>query len=120
MQGLEIPTDVPDNDPGATDTGGGAGGTGGAPPSSGAAPSSAAPGAAPGDAPSADGTLGDAALAGSGLPPLYSIPGAILVGGIALAAVGGSWLRKAGVLALGGSGSCSHGLDSGLPDLRKA
>jgi len=121
VQGLEIPTDVPDNDPGATDGGGGSGGTGGgAPSSSGAAPSSGAPGTAPGDAPSADGTLDDAALAGSGLPPLYSIPGAILVGGIALAAVGGSWLRKAGLLALGGSASCSHGLDSGLPDLRKA
>ena len=66
------------------------------------------------------GDLPDNALAGSGLPPLYSIPGAILVGGIALAAVGGTWLRKAGVLALGGAGSCTHGLDSGLPDLRKA
>jgi hypothetical protein len=54
------------------------------------------------------------------VPPLYSIPGAILAGGIALAAVGGTWLRKIGVLTLGGAGSCAHGLDSGLPDLRKA
>ena len=57
---------------------------------------------------------------GSGLPPLYTIPGAILVGGLALGALGGTWLRRAGVLALGGAGSCAHGLDRGLPDLRKA
>lgn len=121
VKGLEIPTDVPDNDPDATDDGGGAGGTGGSP-SAGTAPSSAdAPAATgSGDAPAAAGDLPAAELTGSGLPPLYSIPGAILVGGIALAAVGGSWLRKAGVLALGGGASCSHGLDSGLPDLRKA
>lgn len=118
VQGLDIPSDVPDNDPGTTDAGGGAGGTDGSP-SAGVAPSATAPGAAPGDALAA-GDLPPAELTGSGLPPLYSIPGAILVGGIALAAVGGSWLRKAGVLALGGTGSCSHGLDSGLPDLRKA
>ncbi len=37
-----------------------------------------------------------------------------------VAAVGGTWLRKMGAIALGGSGSCTHGLDSGLPDLRKA
>lgn len=120
VQGLDIPTDVPDNDPGTTDADGGAGGTGTSP-SSGAAPSAGAPAASPpGDAAAAAGDLPPAELTGSGLPPLYSIPGAILVGGIALAAVGGSWLRKAGVLALGGAGSCTHGLDSGLPDLRKA
>ncbi len=92
---------------------------GGGAPSTGGSPTSAAPGTG-GGSPSADGDLPDSALAGSGLPPLYSIPGAILAGGIALAAVGGTWLRKAGVLALGGAGSCTHGLDSGLPDLRKA
>lgn len=119
VQGLEIPTDVPDNDPGATDAGGGAGGSGGVA-SSGTAPSAGAPAAAGGDAPAAAGDLPPAELAGSGLPPLYSIPAALLAAGIALAAVGGTWLRKAGVLALGGAGSCSHGLDSGLPDLRKA
>ncbi|MCW2774005.1 MAG: hypothetical protein JWN91_2331 [Nocardioides sp.] len=121
VQGIDIPTDVPDNDPGDTGgTGGTGGGNGGTPTTGGGAPSSTAPGGPSGDAPSADGDLGDAALAGSGLPPLYSIPGAILAGGIALAAVGGTWLRKIGVLTLGGAGSCAHGLDSGLPDLRKA
>jgi hypothetical protein len=118
VQGLDVPTDVPDNDPGAADAGGGAGGTGGSTPA-GTAPSADAPATPPGED-AAAGDLPPAELTGSGLPPLYSIPGAILVGGIALAAVGGSWLRKAGVLALGGGASCSHGLDSGLPDLRKA
>ena len=56
----------------------------------------------------------------AGLPPLASIPGALLVGGVALAAAAGTWLRKIGVLALGGAATCTHGLDSGLPDLRKA
>ncbi|HEY1117541.1 MAG TPA: choice-of-anchor P family protein [Acidimicrobiales bacterium] len=121
VKGLTIPTDVPDNN--QTDTGGTDGGTGGtssgsAP--SGGAPAASAPGAGTGDAPEAAGDLPPAELAGSGLPPLYSIPGALLVGGIALAAVGGSWLRKIGVIALGGGASCTHGLDSGLPDLRKA
>lgn len=120
VQGIEIPTEVPDNDPGTTEPGAAAGGSGGVA-SSGSAPTAAAPAAAAGgDAPAAAGDLPPAELAGSGLPPLYSIPAALLIAGIALAAVGGTWLRKAGVLALGGTGSCSHGLDSGLPDLRKA
>ena len=122
VQGLKIPTDVPDNDPGdeaAKPEGGPHGG--GTPASGGGAPPASAPAAgsdAPAPADSDD--LGDAALAGSGLPPLYTIPGAILVGGLALGALGGTWLRRAGVLALGGAGSCTHGLDRGLPDLRKA
>jgi hypothetical protein len=121
VQGIEIPTDVPDTDD-AGDPAKPAGGSpgGGSTPASGAgAPPAAAP-AAGSDAPPATDDLGDAELAGSGLPPLYTIPGAILVGGLALGALGGTWLRRAGVLALGGAGSCSHGLDRGLPDLRKA
>jgi hypothetical protein len=120
VQGIDLPTgDLPDNDPGDTGgAGGGAGGSGASGPA--AAPPSAVDPGPTGSAPSAAGDLGDAELAGSGLPPLYSIPGAVLVGSIALAAVGGSWLRKMGAIALGGSGSCTHGLDSGLPDLRKA
>lgn len=120
VQGLEIPTgDIPDNDPGDAGAAGGPGGSGGTSGPAAGPPSAVDPGAS-GSAPSAAGDLGDAELAGSGLPPLYSIPGAILAGSIALAAVGGSWLRKMGAIALGGSGSCTHGLDSGLPDLRKA
>ena len=63
--------------------------------------------------------LPPAALA-SGLPDLFSIPGLLLVGSIAGACVAGSYVRRMGALALGGGGACSHGLDSGLPDLRKA
>lgn len=119
VQGIELPTgDLPDNDPaGSGDTGGPA--AAGGPTAAGGSPSAVGPGPA-GSAPSADGDLGDAQLAGSGLPPLYSIPGAILVASLALAAVGGTWLRRIGAIALGGAGSCTHGLDSGLPDLRKA
>lgn len=122
VKGLEIPTEVPDNNQESTDgeSGGGEGvASGGAAPS-GSAPAASAPGAASGSAPEAAGDLPAAELAGSGLPPLYSIPGALLVGGVALGALAGTWLRKIGVIALGGAGSCSHGLDSGLPDLRKA
>ncbi|MBI2244800.1 MAG: hypothetical protein HYU55_12990 [Nocardioides sp.] len=119
VQGIDLPVgDLPDNDPaGSGDTGGPA--AAGGPTAAGGSPSAVGPGPA-GSAPSADGDLGDAQLAGSGLPPLYSIPGAILVASLALAAVGGTWLRRIGAIALGGAGSCTHGLDSGLPDLRKA
>jgi len=62
--------------------------------------------------------LPPAALA-SGLPPLFSIPGLLLFGGIGAAIAAGSYVRRLGLAALGGGGACSHGLDSGLPDLRK-
>lgn len=121
VDGIDVPTDIPDNDPGSTGGSSDGGASAGPSAAGGSAPSATAPGpAAGGDAPSAAGDLPPSRLAGSGLPPLYSIPGAILMGGIALAAVGGTWLRRAGVIALGGTGSCPHGLDSGLPDLRKA
>lgn len=121
VQGLEIPTDVPDNDPGSDDAAAapGGGSPGGGTPSSGGVPATD-DSPASGDPASAADDLGGAQLTGSGLPPLYSLPGAMLVGGIALAGVAGTWLRRIGVLTLGGSGSCTHGLDSGLPDLRKA
>ncbi|WP_408898736.1 choice-of-anchor P family protein [Nocardioides sp. R1-1] len=66
------------------------------------------------------GELADAAPTGAGLPELFSIPGMLLVAAFALAAVAGSWFRRIGAAALGLGGSCPHGLDSGLPDLRKA
>jgi hypothetical protein len=62
----------------------------------------------------------DAKPLGAGLPPLFSIPGILLYGGIALASVAGSYFRKMGAAALGAGAPCPHGLDSGLPDLRKA
>jgi hypothetical protein len=69
---------------------------------------------------SSAGALPDVAPAGAGLPPLFSIPGLLLVGGIALATVAGSYFRRMGAAALGRGAPCPHGLDSGLPDLRKA
>ncbi|NYG58437.1 hypothetical protein BJ980_001360 [Nocardioides daedukensis] len=87
------------------------------------APDASAPdaGGADAGAGASDGTLDDAAAvsASPGLPPLGSIPGMLLFGGIALAAAAGSWFRKIGALALGAGAPCPHGLDSGLPDLRK-
>ncbi len=127
VKGIALPpVDEPadgDEESGGTPTdgagsGGGGGGGGAAP--AGSVPSASGPAASGGNAPAATGDLPAAQLTGSGLPPLYSLPGALLVAGIALAAVGGSWLRRAGVIALGGAGACPHGLDSGLPDLRKA
>ncbi|HEX7739934.1 MAG TPA: choice-of-anchor P family protein [Marmoricola sp.] len=54
-----------------------------------------------------------------GLPPLGSVPGMLMVGAIALAAGVGWWLRNGVAAVFGGGESCSHGLPSGLPDLRK-
>lgn len=54
-----------------------------------------------------------------GLPELFSIPTLLILGGLALASLMGTYARRLGLLALGGVGSCPHGLDSGLPDLRK-
>ncbi|MBU2073441.1 MAG: hypothetical protein KJ938_03300, partial [Actinobacteria bacterium] len=121
---IEIPDVDPgdtDNDPSSpVDTGSGAGsggdlGAGGGDlPDSGPAPSGGEP--AIGDT----GTLTDAGPVGAGLPELFSIPGALFFGGILGATVLGSYLRRLGLLALGGGVSCAHGLESGLPDLRKA
>jgi hypothetical protein len=129
VKGIPIPSSVPDNDPGGADdtsgddaTGGTAAGGatgGGTPTTTGAGTSVAAPptGSAPAtDA--ADGTLTDTALS-SGLPALFSIPGMLLALGIGGALLGGSYVRKLGAMVLGGAGACPHGLDSGLPDLRK-
>lgn len=83
--------------------------------------------AAPGLDAAGAGTAGGAAaeptaLASStpGLPPLASIPGALMVGALVIASGVGWWLQKIGGFVLGGAGSCTHGLDTGIPDLRKA
>ncbi len=97
--------------------GGPAGGVGGgsSPLAGGVTPDGGVPSSAPAD-------LVDAAPAASaaGLPKLFSIPGALFYGGLLAAGLLGSYLRRLGVLVLGAASSCSHGLDSGLPDLRKA
>jgi hypothetical protein len=121
VQAIPLPETVPDNDPtdeAGDDSGGSAAGGasgGGAGLGGGAVPA--------GDTPSTTtdaggGTLNDAALS-SGLPPLFSIPGLLMVLGIGGALLAGNFVRRIGALALGGAGACSHGLESGLPDLRK-
>lgn len=109
----EDPTD-PTEDP--TDPGGPQGDTG---PSG---PGVDAPEVDAGPAPETDASpfTPTSADAGPGLPPLFSIPGMLMLAAFAGAAFAGSWFRRLGAAALGGGAACPHGLDSGLPDLRKA
>lgn len=94
-----------------------AAGSVGVPPVAGApAPAGAAP--TGGGVPVAD--LVDAAPASAGLPNLFSIPGVLLIAAFVAAAVAGSAFRRIGAAALGTGAPCAHGLNSGLPDLRKA
>jgi hypothetical protein len=124
VQPLTVPTVPPPDNPGDeggddTDEGGGASTGGGG--SGGTAGSASAGSTAPASAPSSggvDGALTDAALA-SGLPPLFSIPTLLMVLAFGGALAAGSYVRRIGALALGGGTACPHGLDSGLPDLRK-
>ena len=90
-------------------------------PGSGAA-SGAGLGAAtpPGSAAGSDAQTVAVNPASAGLPPLASIPGALMIGGIMLASIVGWWLQKIGAFVLGGAGSCAHGLETGVPDLRRA
>jgi hypothetical protein len=115
----ETPADDGDDEDAAPGAGGG-GGTAGT--AAGTVPATTAAGApsAAGSAGAPAGDLPATAPVAAGLPPLFSIPGLLLLGGLALAGVAGSYLRRLGAAALGGGASCSHGLDSGLPDLRKA
>ena len=121
---IEIPDfepDETDNDPTSpVDTGSGAGGTGGDLGGGDLPASDPAPAGGGEPAIGDTGTLTDAGPVGAGLPELFSIPGALFFGGILGATVLGSYLRRLGLLALGGGVSCAHGLESGLPDLRKA
>lgn len=55
-----------------------------------------------------------------GLPPLGSIPSLLILGGLVIAAGVGWFFRAAALNALGAGTTCSHGLVTGLPDLRKA
>jgi hypothetical protein len=128
VQGIKLPAiPTPDTDPGGDSDGDDEGDGEAAPGAGGGGGGSTTPPAGTGTAPTAEGSgspgAGDlpaAAPVAAGLPPLFSIPGMLLLGGIALAGVAGSYLRRLGAAALGGGASCSHGLDSGLPDLRKA
>lgn len=121
---IEIPEFNPgdaDNDPESpVDTGSGAGTSGGDLGGGDLPVSDPAPAGGGEPAIGETGTLTDAGPVGAGLPELFSIPGALFFGGILGATVLGSYLRKLGLLALGGGANCAHGLESGLPDLRKA
>jgi hypothetical protein len=112
--------DVPEEplDMGASGPAGSAGAVAGGEVGSAAVPpASGTPGGAGGEAVTTDVAT---APMGAGLPPLASIPGALLVGGIVLASGVGWWLQRIGGFVLGGAGACAHGLESGVPDLRKA
>ncbi len=120
VQGIDIP--LPSTEVGgATAPPADVGSAAGAPPATGSTPaagSASAPASASGPpAPTVANAVPERASAG--LPPLFSIPGALLFGALALAALAGAYLRKLGALALGGGTTCPHGLRSGLPDLRK-
>lgn len=112
---------------GTPSDGGSGGGTRGSG-STGGSTGSASTGGSAGTAPTDTGTIAGPAEStevavqptASGLPPLGSVPGALLVGGLVLAASLGWWIQRIGGSVLGGSASCAHGLSSGVPDLRKA
>lgn len=105
------PTGSTSGSTGASSGGGGGGGTGTGSPTA--------------DAPTASGavpTTTDAIAPVSavpGLPGLGSVPGMLTIAGIALAAGLGWWLRNGLAAVFGKDGTCAHGLQSGLPDLRK-
>ena len=128
VQSIPIPANVPDNDPTGDPTESEGGATGGA--TGGAAGGSTGGTGLGGDTgavptagtatPSVDGVPELATTAASpGLPPLFSIPGLLLFAGIGGALLAGSYVRRLGALVLGAGGACPHGLESGVPDLRK-
>ena len=118
-----VPTEPPalESGDGAGDGAGSVGDLGGGAPTSGGDVPVTAGGDISGEVPAGDGAV-EAGFQpqGAGLPPLGSIPGALMIGGLALAGVLGWWMQKMGGLVLGGATACAHGLASGIPDLRKA
>jgi hypothetical protein len=98
-------------------------------------PTGAGPGAGPGtssDLPVASGPLGgdpvptgevptttEVQNVAAGLPPLNSIPTMLLLAGLVVASAVGWWLQRIGATMLGAAGACSHGAETGIPDLRK-
>jgi len=101
---------------------------GGTPVGTPGAPVSSLPGAPPLGAPPvplAPGALTapvDAAIqpVAAGLPPLGSVPGLLILVGLVVAGALGWGFQRIGALALGGAAACNHGLETGVPDLRKA
>ncbi|MPY98112.1 MAG: hypothetical protein GEU97_08940 [Actinophytocola sp.] len=121
VQGIDIPLPGPEVGGPSAAPPADIGTAGGDPPATGSTPAAAsasAPASASGP-PAPAVANAEPERASAGLPPLFSIPGALLFGALALAALAGTYLRKLGALALGGGATCPHGLRSGLPDLRK-
>jgi hypothetical protein len=124
VQSIPIPDSVPDNDPtedpteseGGTEGGATGGGGGGAAIPGGG---SVLPPADPVTPITDAGPELATTSATSGLPPLFSIPGLLLFAGLGGALLAGSYFRRLGAMVLGAGGACPHGLESGLPDLRK-
>jgi hypothetical protein len=128
VQSIPIPATVPDNDPTGAATEGGGGASGGASAGSGTGGGGGAALAGGSVPPPADSsttaadTSADAiapVAANPGLPALFSIPGLLLCAGLGGALLAGNYFRRLGALVLGAGGACPHGLESGLPDLRK-
>jgi hypothetical protein len=121
VKAIPIPSTVPDNDPTGDPSESAGGTTGGA--TGGGTDLGGDTSALPPADPSAPATDAAPELANtsatSGLPPLFSIPGMLLFAGLGGALLAGSYVRRLGALVLGAGGACAHGLESGLPDLRK-
>ncbi|MGN6721698.1 MAG: choice-of-anchor P family protein [Marmoricola sp.] len=73
-----------------------------------------------GTTPTGNATTPIAKASAPGLPALGSVPALLTVGGLILAAGLGWFFRAAALTALGAGSTCTHGLATGLPDLRKA
>ncbi len=116
------PISLPGTGPVTSGAGGGAASGGAVGDTGGDAPALDAPAVDAGDPVTSELPVQTAPVknAGAGLPPLGSIPGMLVIGGIALASALGWYFQKIGGLVLGGGAACAHGLESGIPDLRKA
>jgi hypothetical protein len=106
---------------GAGGTTGGTPGTAGTPGTPGTPGTAGTPGTLPNTSGGAPGTNSPPAAAETalGLPPLGEVPRALILAAIAIALLVGWFFRRAAATVLAGAGRCTHGLVTGVPDLRK-